>query len=119
MPCSSVGVLPSRRDIALGMCARHRLVVPAHCLQGLASLSAGSQGHGVAFLQRRVQDGTAKVTVAGVGEPGKSVDKRVGRLAQKWFANLLLSMSLLRCVRVRVTCLPAPSDGTSLQVCLK
>ena len=45
--------------------------------------------HGVSFLQQRAQfheDGAVKVSVAGVGQPGKSISKRVGRLAQKWCA---------------------------------
>lgn len=82
------------------------LLVPARCFQGAASLRAGSRA--AAFLQRRAQDGIAKVTVAGVGEPGKSVDKRVGRLAQKWSASAFsVRGALLRCVAAFL-CASAP-----------
>ena len=56
--------------------------------QGVVAVkSAGKAAQSVSFLERRSQlegDAAVKVTVAAVGQPGKSVSKRVGRLAQKW-----------------------------------
>eukprot|EP00929_Paragymnodinium_shiwhaense_P045572 TRINITY_DN23267_c0_g1_i1.p1 TRINITY_DN23267_c0_g1~~TRINITY_DN23267_c0_g1_i1.p1 ORF type:complete len:270 (-),score=70.48 TRINITY_DN23267_c0_g1_i1:182-991(-) len=56
--------------------------------QGFHAVKTSSQGtNAAAFLQRRVQaqaDGEVKVAVAGVPQPGKSMSRRVGRLARKW-----------------------------------
>jgi hypothetical protein len=58
--------------------------------QGLSAWHGHRKLHGsAAFLQRRAQSGEGdgvKVSVAGVSQPGKSVHKRVNRLASKWIA---------------------------------
>ena len=57
-------------------------------LQGMAGMRAQSS-RGASFLQQLGQDGkdeAVKVSVAGVAQPGKSISKRIGRLAEKWFA---------------------------------
>lgn len=81
---------------------------------------------GASFLQRRFQlegDGAVEVSVAGVPQPGKSIGKRVGRLAQKWYFRRALSCFLLACSFRRLSerraalhvllafCLHAPSAG--------
>lgn len=72
--------------------------------------------HSASFLQRKTtveDDGAVKVSVAGVSQPGKSISKRAGRLAQKWysFAALFLAACVTRllldswwCLARRVFC---------------
>lgn len=55
-----------------------------------AERNVRNRSQGASFLQRRFQlegDGAVKVSVAGVSQPGKSIGKRVGRLAQKWYVS--------------------------------
>merc|ERR1711977_240206 len=60
--------------------------------KGLTTLRAGGSENvrAASFLQKRSQleeDSAVEVSVAGVSQPGKSISKRVGRLAQKWYAS--------------------------------
>lgn len=81
-------------------------VCVAWASQGLSAWHGHRKLHGsAAFLQRRAQSGEGdgvKVSVAGVSQPGKSVHKRVNRLASKWFARSLFRRLSCLCLRHNV-----------------
>ena len=101
-------------------------VCVAWASQGLSAWHGHRNVHGsAAFLQRRAQTGEGdgvKVSVAGVSQPGKSVHKRVNRLASKWFARSLFRRLSCFCLRHSVLedcrrrqglriCCPRPRPG--------
>ena len=81
-------------------------VCVAWASQGLSAWHGHRNLHGsAAFLQRRAQTGEGdgvRVSVAGVSQPGKSVHKRVNRLASKWFARSLFRRLSCPCLRHNV-----------------
>lgn len=96
--------------LAVRSCARP-LRLLAFVSQGLGALRGhGSQSLGAAFLQRRSQsDSAVRISIAGVGQPGKSVSRRVGRLAQKWcfLSSPVQLLPPIFCLLALCACLPA------------
>ena len=75
-------------------------------LQGLSAVRGDRSVHdGAAFLQRRAaldEDAGVKIFVAGVSQPGKTVRRRVGRLAQKWYVGAGVSACLQAAATLQV-----------------